>query len=72
MRDTILMMTPVKCLACEYEDKLETYKPCEGYNDCRCPKCGSTSNRYNQLQMAKLNKGMKECQSKNSATKSPT
>jgi predicted Zn-ribbon and HTH transcriptional regulator len=59
-RDELLMSTPVKCLACGYNDKLGTYKPCLGVNDCRCPKCGSTNNRYNSLQMTKLSQNMKE------------
>jgi len=39
----------VLCEACDYSGALETYRPniSSVHNIIRCPKCGSTKNRYN-------------------------
>jgi len=47
----------IKCLgpgmseACQYEGPIDTFLPnfSSYHNACRCPKCGSTRNRYNRL-----------------------
>ena len=44
------MTKEVTCLSCGYSADISTYHPCFSsvYNDCRCPKCGSTANQHNR------------------------
>lgn len=45
----------IVCRACGYAGGIETYEPCMSvYNDCRCPKCGSTNNQHNADYKARL------------------
>jgi len=38
----------IVCNSCGYSGLINTYDPCLSvYNDCRCPKCGSTDNEHN-------------------------
>lgn len=50
----------VLCRSCGYEGNIETYDPCiSPYNDCRCPKCGSTNNQHNDDYQENLYAAMK-------------
>lgn len=45
----------VLCRSCGYEGTIDTFEPCFSvYNDCRCPKCGSTNNQHNSDYQAQL------------------
>ena len=44
----------VACGRCGFSGKLSEYKPCFGYNDIRCPKCGSTENEHNLEYMRRI------------------
>lgn len=46
----------VTCEMCHYVDGIDTYKPCLGYNDIRCPECGSTKNEHNRQFLKMMNK----------------
>ncbi len=46
----------VICESCDNIAPISEYKPCIGYNDIRCCKCGSTKNAHNRKYMKKLAK----------------
>lgn len=48
------MNKEVICESCGYRGTVETYMPCLGYNDIRCPKCGSTNNEHNAEYLARV------------------
>lgn len=51
----------IVCNGCGYTGTIETYEPCMSvYNDCRCPKCGSTDNEHNAEYKRDLFKAMRE------------
>jgi len=39
----------ITCRKCGYKGEAETYDPCIGYNDIRCPECRSTDNEHNSI-----------------------
>jgi len=40
----------IKCDSCNYEGNIDTYEATASlYSDIRCPKCGSTNNKHNQV-----------------------
>lgn len=55
-----LFIMAILCERCSYIGELKTYKPCYGYNDIRCPKCGSTKNEHNRKYMKMFDKRNEE------------
>jgi hypothetical protein len=52
----------ILCNACGYSGTIDTYDPCltSMWNDCRCPKCGSTSNKHNEDYQKDVRKAIDE------------
>jgi len=44
----------VICRKCGYKGDVHSYHPCIGYNDIRCPECGSTHNEHNSIYLSRM------------------
>jgi hypothetical protein len=56
------MNDTITCNSCGYSGNINFYLPCFSsvYADCRCPKCGSTNNDYNDAFAAVISKAFKQ------------